>query len=525
MMSLIRKTNQKLSSVFLVSFFMICSVAFCNCSSDNGGGEVNPPHPTTPEEQEKPGEGYDLWGYIKDETGKPVRGVVVTDGFQSVATNKDGLYQMNRKIGAKYVYYSTPADFKIEVATENIQVARFYQLLKKEEKRYDFQLERLKERENRFTLIAIGDPQVKNQSEIDRFKKEIIPDIQDKIASLKTPAYGIVLGDLMDTKEDVFPNIRRAVGSIGIPILPVIGNHDKLKGASVSEPRTTEVYERYFGPLNYSYNRGKVHFIAMDNIIYDNANDYRGGFTYEQVEWLKSDLKHVSKDHMIILYYHIPLRNHSKYQYRDEVLKLLAGYAEVHLMAGHTHYNENYLVKSPIDVYEHIHAAACGAWWWSIINGDGTPNGYAVYEIDGSHIKNWYYKSANYDDNHQIRLHKGDASFGGPHGYFSFQQKKEVLVANIWNADPEWKVEIYEDGKLQGTMKPWDFNQDAWAKGYHIGVVGRNEKNYSQPTKHLFYHQLSNPDAQVRVVATDRFGNKYEETEITTDMSTAGAYQ
>ena len=95
MMSLIRKTNQKLSSVFLVSFFMICSVAFCNCSSDNGGGEVNPPHPTTPEEQEKPGEGYDLWGYIKDETGKPVRGVVVTDGFQSVATNKDGLYQMN----------------------------------------------------------------------------------------------------------------------------------------------------------------------------------------------------------------------------------------------------------------------------------------------------------------------------------------------------------------------------------------------------------------------------------------------
>ena len=41
-------------------------------------------------------------------------------------------------------------------------------------------------------------------------------------------------------------------------------------------------------------------------------------------------------------------------------------------MSLHTHYAENNTYDSH---YEHVHGAACGAWWHSTINTDGTPNG------------------------------------------------------------------------------------------------------------------------------------------------------
>ena len=41
----------------------------------------------------------------------------------------------------------------------------------------------------------------------------------------------------------------------------------------------------------------------------------------------------------------------------------------IHILSGHTHYAENNTYDSH---YEHVHGAACGAWWHSTINTDGT---------------------------------------------------------------------------------------------------------------------------------------------------------
>ena len=64
-------------------------------------------------------------------------------------------------------------------------------------------------------------------------------------------------------------------------------------------------------------------------------------------------------------------------------------------MSGHTHYHRNEPSVSNSSVYEHVHAAVCGTWWYSRVNGDGCPNGYGVYDITGNTIKNWYYKGVN----------------------------------------------------------------------------------------------------------------------------------
>ena len=131
--------------------------------------------------------------------------------------------------------------------------------------------------------------------------------------------------------------------------------HDKVAETATSVPRNSNVFRSTFGPLNYSFNRGEVHFVCLDDVLYSNSTTYTGGFSDDQVEWLKQDLNYVSKSKMVILYYHIPLRNTTSILNRNNILELLKGFSEVHLMSGHTHYSENCAVTTPLSTYEHIH--------------------------------------------------------------------------------------------------------------------------------------------------------------------------
>ena len=86
------------------------------------------------------------------------------------------------------------------------------------------------------------------------------------------------------------------------------------------------------------------------------------------------------------------------------------------------------------------------------------------------------------------------------------------------------KVEVFEDDAYSGEMTSSFadyFNRDAWARAYHIGVLGRNPNNYSPLTTHDFVYKLKKPGAKVRVVATDNYGNRYEQTEFTEDLESA----
>lgn len=151
-----------------------------------------------------------------------------------------------------------------------------------------------------------------------------------------------------------------------------------------------------------------------------------------------------------------------------------------------------------------------------------------MYEIKGTKVVNNYYKSTKYDQSFQIRLHRGDGSWGGEHGMFGYGLSKDFVVANVWNYDTNWKIQVYEDGVFSGdmTLSYADyFNTDAWSQAYHIGVVNRNPTNYSQKSTHDFVHKLKNPNAKVRVVAIDNYGNQYEQTTFTEDLESAHVYK
>ncbi len=496
-----------------IGIFFICS---CSSSSESGGGDNGGKTTSTPAVPQ-PDAGNDLYGLLLDDSGKPCTGVTVSDGYSCVQTDSRGFYQMKRHEGARYVFYATPSDCKA-------RPTQFFQKLNTA-KEYDFTLTRQTSSESHFALIAMGDPQVTNNSQLARFKDETLTDLQQTVASLNLPTCGIALGDIVNDKPDMMGSMRSVLSSTDTPFFSTIGNHDKVRQTDVTTPRTTDNYERAFGPLNYSFNRGQVHFICLDDVVFSNSEDYATGISDDQIAWMKADLQSVPKDRLVIVYYHIPLRD-SNAPGRAAMLSLLKDYPNVKLMCGHTHYLQNYQVKEPIQTEERIHGTACGAWWHSVICTDGTPNGYAVYEIQGNKIINQYYKPTRYDKSFQIRLFHGNAFFGGQYGTYSYGLPSDYVVANVFNYDPQWHVSVYENGKYSGEMTSAlsYFKQDAWAVGLHLGVLNRDEKNYGVTCYHDFVYKLKNPKAKVKVEAVDEYGNTYTQEAFTTSLAEAESY-
>ncbi|HBL78157.1 MAG TPA: hypothetical protein DD458_23250 [Prolixibacteraceae bacterium] len=508
------------SAQYLLAILLLLTFVQCGEKSDN----IIPDEPDPSEVVITPGPGMDLYGFIGDNDGTPIKNIVVSDGFSCTATDAKGIYQMKKNANAKFVFFSTPAEYAVNTTSESVKMASFYSEISTT-KRHDFTLKKLPAIETSFTLLCIGDPQVTSAEEVTRFRTETMEDIKVLTQSETKPCYGLAMGDMTGDKPAFFDQMKALIGSSAIRVFTTIGNHDKVATSVTTQPRTTDAFSKVYGPVNYSFNRGNVHFVCLDNIIFTDASNYSGGFTSSQVEWLKQDLSYVPKEKMVIVYYHIPIRSTSGISYRTEILSTLQGFAEVHLMCGHTHYTENYTHTSPVAAYEHIHAAACGSWWRSTINGDGAPNGYAVYSINGNTITNWYYKPTNLSKDFQMRLHKGNVSFGGAYGYYNFNQADNTIVANVWNSDSSWKVEAYENGIKVANLTPMPTSmKDAWALGYHIGVLNRNPDNYSPSCKHLYLHTLVNPNANLEIKATDRFGNVYTQNQITTDFTTAISY-
>lgn len=477
------------------------------CGSD-GGEESTPPQSQLPKEIEVDASST-LYGFIGDAAGNPVEGVVVSDGYQCVATDAKGVYQMRRNAAAVHVYYSTPSAFKIRTGADGYP-DYFVRLNTTQQKiRQDFMLERLAAPERNFRLICLGDPQPAKDTEVTRFERETMIDVRRTVSASAVPCYGVALGDITGEKPDLLAKVRKALGGAGIPVFALPGNHDKYK-VNDATPRDVSYFRYTVGPVDYSFNRGDVHVVCMDDVMYTSGTEYTNGFTDEQLAWLRADLSFVPKERMVVLCYHIPLRSGTA-RNMAAVKALLAEYAEAHLMCGHTHYNENFInTDAAGGLYEHIHGAPCGVFWHSALNGDGAPNGYAVYDVEGAKITNWRYKPSLHDESFQIRLHRG----GDTHCGFTYPYTSKTVIANVWNADPQWTVSLCENGVETKQMRLETQYTDAWSVGYHVGVLGRGD-NYKSPCKHFYVAEPNDAKAVLKVVAVDRWGNRYEQSAFT----------
>lgn len=527
-----------------------------------------------------------VFGYVKDIEGRPVSGVAISDGFTVTYTDEKGRYTIQDvSPDCYYIYYSTPEEY--EAGVNGYGQPCFWKQYVPGEKRYDFTLKpMLHGKEEEFALFAFGDPQVHSKGNLKRFLDEAVPGIRKHARSLGVPLYGMTLGDvvfntdnfkcthMMDDMRDGF-----AVGNIGMPVYQILGNHDHNEFNALNplgaDSRSSDTnlkaqrdFETVFGPVDYSFNRSDAHIIGMRNVIFSSATtsstgNYHGGFTDRQYEWLKQDLALVPKDKLIIFCVHIPL-----YRCEDKnipslntdtnvsnVMNLLSRFENVHVLSGHTHTQRNY--QHPNGIWEHTIASVAGAWWRCCVCGDGTPNGFCVFNIRGNQIKDFYfhgYTAASSTRSHQMRLYRGNAVTGGAitgenkngtAGYYGFNMSEDVILANVYNASSEWKISVYEDGVYSGDMTLLPSEQpdikdligdytyenprrapegvstghDFWVTGYLMGVQGKKKINGGyQNCFHMYHYKLKNKDSEIKVIATDTWGNIYEETVITDGM-------
>lgn len=498
-------------------------------------------------------------GIITYNDGTPAAGVSVSDGFTVVQTASDGSYSLKPHKDTWYIYYSLPADCMAMVNSKGHP--QFYTKYEPERFVYNFTLTKnAGGKESKFALFCLADPQCSSEASRKRFQTESVPHIKALAESKGIPCYGVTLGDIVSSgdSKDTNPHLpymrdHMSKSKTGIPIYQTMGNHDYLyfnpsqpieadETSSTYNIKAQRLFEDIFGPINHSWNRSDAHIVCMRDMLWNSnskGGDYSLGFSDEQYEWLKQDLSFVPKDKLVILCVHIPLVNSTKKNVQ-KVIALLAQYQEAHIMAGHTHYTRNEPTLSS-GVYEHVHGAVCGAWWHSNTNGDGTPNGYGVYDIEGNKIVNWYYQGVNTgmnDRDYQIRLYRGNHKSGGKYEYFAQQHGDGVLLANIFNADDSWTIKVYEDGVYSGIMSKIPYkkeeptkgtgidnptkpsvksSQDWWAIGYLVGVKNRSRSSYFTSCFHLYKYTLKNKNAAVRVEATDHFGRTYSSSTIIGD--------
>ena len=342
----------------------------------------------------------------KDKREKGVPGVAVSNGIAVVATDANGLYTLD--IGTdNIIFISKPSGYQVPMNEKGLP--SFYKIHKPSgspsnyqyagvpatarlPRKIDFPLYKVNESDT-YTALIFGDPQPYTEEELSYFDKSIVSEVS---ATKGTAAFGISLGDIVGDDLNLHVPYAKHMQRIGLPWYNVMGNHD-MNYEAASDSLSDESFEAHFGPANYSFNYGQVHYLILDDILYPDPRDgqgYWGGFTPAQMQYIRNDLKLVDKNRMVVLSFHIPLQQYGESYRLDDrakIFDLLKDFSNALILSAHTHLQRNdfYTAEDgwhgPKPLHEYNTGATCGDWWSGELNQqgvpsstmrDGTPKGY-----------------------------------------------------------------------------------------------------------------------------------------------------
>ena len=442
-----------------------------------------------------------ITGMVKG-AGKALDGVLVTDGFSFTQTSPKGEYELELSPKAEFVYLVTPQGY---VANYESGVPQFYQKLEDGKNVYNFDLLAMKGDPTHYVMITMADPQIDIKTDAEKLMAEALPDIKATAARYPdAQVAGIVLGDI---SWDVYSNnaiYKEFARQTGIPIYPVIGNHDFDKYLAPSDSADYgRQYKKDFGPLYYAFQLGEAYYIVLNNLAYTGHKGYRVTLNIEdQMKWLERLLRTaLNMGNRVYLCMHAPVKPSTESPYiegAERIYNILAFKFEASFLTGHHHHNSNKDLGAGI--MEHNIGALCGNWWTAPVASDGTPRGYQVFEGKNRDIVRWYFKATGYPEEYQFSLYPKGSSLDRPN----------AVVAKVWNWDNAWRVRWYEDGVLKGDMDQfYSFDPD-----YLKYVNGARVVDDYFPVRHnRFFSAIPSASAkEIRVEVTDRFGYTYTQT-------------
>ncbi len=439
--------------------------------------------------------------------GQGIAGVVVTDGENFAQTDKNGRYELASSDASRLVYISVPAGYRVESKSS---VPQFWLKISEEVKSYDFALIKKAQDDTHHGFVVTADPQIWHKKEFPALKLAM-EDILKTVEGYEIPFHGICCGDVISYDHTFYPAYNECVAATGLDFFSTPGNHD-MTLYSRSHETSVRLWEETFGPVCYSFNVGEVHYVFVNDNFYIGRDYFYIGYLDErQLAWLEKDLSYVKEGKTVILTLHIPTTcedsDRKQFQYRNianvmtnahHLHRMLAPY-DAHILSGHTHTTYNQIITE--NLYEHVIPALSGAWWQGPLCTDGTPRGYGVFEVKGGEV-NWYYKSTDYEPDHQMVLYAGEKY---PH--FAGQ-----VVANIWASDPSWRVEASFDGKKGVKMERFECYDPAAQEMYKSTEGFDHSYIYPSPADHFYRVVIPEGAKQVTVEAEDRFGRIYTQT-------------
>lgn len=476
---------------------------------------------------------------IKERREKGIGGVSVTNGVQVVQTDQNGQYEL--PVGKdNIISVIKPADYNVTVNKDQLPV--FFYIHKPEgsptmeyegvsptgvlPKQINFPLVK-NSVGKKFKMILFGDPQVYTLEEVSYYKTAVI----NELRSVEGFEFGMSLGDLVGNRPDLFKPYINATKEIDIPWYNVMGNHDINFDVRV-DSLSDESFEAHFGPANYAFNYGNVHFIVLDDIIYPDprgGKGYWGGLNEKQLEFIKNDLQFVSKDHLIVLAFHIPIAIEHAFRMEDRsrLFELLKDFPHTLSLSAHTHQQTHFYMGSEQGwlqekPHHHFNAGTTSGNWYSgrfneqgvpiSMMADGTPKGYSFIEFDG----NQYvidYKVVGKPAAHQIGIYApkvlGHNIKVSSSIYANFYMGSEHDAVMIRIGNSEWRsmkrVDEY-DPTFVAELVAWDITEELWE--------GRRPGNPSI-SNHLWKAAIPNglPKGThtIEVKATDMFGRMFTE--------------
>lgn len=456
---------------------------------------------------------------IKDKDEKGIAGISVSNQKTIVLSNQSGLFKIDADENS-YIFVIKPSNYSL-VGMQGNSNAFFYKI--DNNTNYNFALtpQPIK---NNFTALMVGDPQMRGEKPLKAFSDDIVAELLNQ-----NTLFASILGDIADNDLSIYPAEQAMIKTLPYPVYHVFGNHDIYTKAT-SNTQAASVFSQYYGPDYFSFNEGNVHFVVLNNVVYQGWNntqnkngDYFGGLPGQQYQWLATNLQKVPKNKLLVIMSHIPFLE--KYTNKEAIKKLfglLQKYPNVLLVSGHLHNIENqFLTKKQLwngtqPLQSITVGAACGSWWSGPLDErglpvatcmDGSPNGYFKFNFNRNKYR-YSFIAANHREDFQMRITPSTDTLtqGNLHN--------EYISINIFSASKATKVWV----KIN-DMEPM-LASNYTATDLFINKTYALRRNYDdwQPkkteTEHLWRLQLPQnlkPGIhKIQVTAKDINGTNYK---------------
>ena len=482
-------TNFNLNSITMMTstlrFFLFLSLlALFACQTEKGkqSGAVIPSK-ITAEEGEQQASGYVFHdannNQTRDDNETGISDVVVSNGKQIVITDADGHYSLPVTPGDP-VFVVKPDGWMTPVNEQNLP--RFHYIHKPEGSPKNFKYKGVeptgdlpeeinfplykKRKSKDFKMVVFGDPQPYSIEQVDYVAEDIV----NELIGRKDVKFGITMGDIVGDHLQLFKYINQAVSQAGIPWYNVMGNHD-INYSAPTDELSDETFERVYGPANYAFVYGDVHFIILDDIIHESkagSREYVGGLRPDQLTFVENYLRSVPKNDLVVLNMHIPLALHGKtFRQSDQkkLFALLKDHPNTLSISAHTHTQNNVFFQQDTTGWQqakphhHFNIGTTSGSWWNGMKSetdvphtmmrDGTPNGYGLIKFNGSdYTIDW--KVAGSPASHRMNIHV-------PRGIFTGADDNPLLTVNFFNgsAQSELKYRIKGETDWQKMEKTY----------------------------------------------------------------------